>query len=571
MKLRWIAWMTALIAAIALIGCGGGGGGGGGVAQGSARFFATDNLSNDYDQVWVNILKLELVPSTGAPVTVFNDAAGRTIDLRKLNDGGLNQYAFLGIDSAPQGTYTGMRITLDRGVNLLPTGGSTLQSRLFDDEYGTPNTVLTFNFPSAITLGGSAVDVIIDFDLSQWTINGSGEVDNCVVVKGSGNGFSNSSNHENDDYEGTVSGLTGTAPNQTFTLSLPAGVKMTVTTNSFTSIFNNNGQPNPVLANGKRVEVRGAFDPGANSFNATVVKIKSSSSDDDDYEVKGPPSSPNQGARTFVIQAREVEGFLPTNLNVTVQINDTTQFFTDRGLPMTEVQFYMLFAGDGSALQVEAEGSVYNSGTNTLTARKVKIDDDSLKGGGEIEATGTASAINLGAGTFTLTLTSWEGFSSSVGTPFTAATSGGTEFKDVNGSTVSKATFFELLATATAVKVEGWIDGNVINVSEAKIRTSSGGGGGGNDPHEIEGTVSNINAGAKTFTVSIVDWFGFNGTPGQLINVTMSSTATYRNDEGDSITVEQFFAGLSNGGLVEVDGTVSGNAMTGVKAKLDDD
>src|SRR5437762_31947 len=100
----------AFLAALAvLVGCGGGSGGSattGGNVPGNARvgIFVTDDLTADYDHVWVTIKKVEL-QGAGGSVTVYDDAAGRTVDLRALNDAGTQKFALLGEASIPAGTY----------------------------------------------------------------------------------------------------------------------------------------------------------------------------------------------------------------------------------------------------------------------------------------------------------------------------------------------------------------------------------------------------------------------------------------------------------------------------------
>lgn len=570
MKNKWIGLWIALLA-IVLHGCGGGGGTGGGSTT-DVSFFATDNLNAGYDGVWVKVLKAELRKSDDTFTTVFNDADGRVINLRALSDGSA-RYAYFGFKGVTPGTFTGMRFTFDRAVTLFPTGATNGQQRVFDDIYGTPNAVIgfLFNTPKSIS---SASDIIVDFDLSAWE-DVSGEIRNAVIQEGNGSGFGSPDRHESDDYQGTISGLTGTAPNQIFVLSSFAGTKIEVETTSTTTVFNNNGSLNPTLANGVRVEVRGQFNPSTQRLVAQTIKIKNSS-DDDEFEVKGSPQSANSGARTFVVSVRESEGFIPTQSTVNVVVNDNTRFFTDRGVAITEAAFFALLPTD-IGFEVEVEGTSFNSGNSTLTASKCKIEDESGSNSGGAEAKGAPTAISSGAGTFGIVLAEWEGFSSSVGTIVNVTTSGGTEFKDANGASVSKSAFFELLATAVGVKVEGPYENGTISAREARIRSTTGGGGGGggggNDPHEINGTISNINSSNRTFTVTIFEWSGFGGSLGLQVNVTMNSNATYRNDDGDSITQEQFFAALGSSPLVEVEGTYnSGNqTFTGVKAKLDND
>lgn len=567
---HWIILVWALMVAL-LAGCGGGGGGGGGSTNdGAVSLFATDDLNTNYDGVWVTVQKVQLRKLDDTFVTVMDDTDGRIVNLRALSDGS-SLYAFWGDDGVPSGSYSGMRIILKREVKLYTTGSSNALIRQFDDVYGTANTTLDFLFSSAKTVGAGGTDIIVDFDLSQWE-DVAGEIRNAICKEGNGAGFNDPNRHEDEDYKGRIADLSGTAPNYTFVLQTFASNKIIVETSSATTVFNNNGQPNPVLANAKTVEVRGKFNPSTGRLVADSIKIKASSSDDDDFEVKGGPKDVSTSGRFFYVAVRESSGFVPNQAFVKVIVNDATVYFTDRGVPMSESAFFnAILAGDG-ALEVEAEGSVFDSATQTLTAKKCKLDDEDSSSGGA-EAKGTPSAINSGAGTFNIALTEWYGFSGSVGGSVQVITNSGTRFRNVNGDDIDKPTFFSQLAGANGVKVEGVYANGVITASEARIRTTSGGGGGGNDPAEAHGIPSNVNQSTRTFNMRLVSWEGFSGSPNQVITVTMTVSATYRDDEGESISESQFFSAMASGQLVEVEGTYNPATSTliAIKGKFDDD
>ncbi len=552
---------------LGVVGCGGGGGGS--ASNADAGFFATDNLSDNYDGVWVTIRKVQLRKADDSFVTIFDNAIGKVINLRALNDGA-ERYEFFGEDSVPQGTYTGLRVELDRDVVLYPTGATVGLNRVFDDAYGADRARLDLIFGSAKTVGPGGLNFICDFDLSAWEDVG-GEIRNAILDDSPGNGMNNPDRHENEDYDGRIANLNGTAPNFTFVLTSESNNKLEVETNSDTVVFNNSGQPNPTLTNGNRVEVRGKFNPATGKLLATSVKIKGSG-DDDEFEVKGVPSLASAAGRTFKVSTRECDGFIPGGTLVNIVVTDTTRFFTENGLVLTEAQFFALLPTDSGGLEVEAEGAVYDSLTNTLTARKCKLEHEGEGGQGnhDAEARGVPSNLLPDPGTFDIALTSWEGFSATANQIIHITTNGETEYKDGNNEKISKSAFFVLLAIATTVKVEGRYENGTINARELSLRINSGGGG-GEDPHEIKGSPSAIDLETRSFTISLVEWFGFNGTIGQQINVVMNSNATYRDNNGEAVTKEQFFGKLSLGFLAEVEGTVSGSNMAGVKAKLDDD
>jgi|GEM_PF-784070 len=569
MKLKrlWVALVAVATVMLLLVGCGGGGGSSSGGSVNTSQqvsMFVTDDLSTNYDHVWVRFHEVELEYSGGSS-KVFSSDAGVEVDLRALNTGSGNLFKFLGAAAFPSQSITGIKFTVGRDLVLFTTGSTTGTNAQFATTFNLSNGRSRFGItptaPLTVPAGGA---VAFDFDLSSWTL-ASGFVTPVGSVF-SGTGLNNTANHVSDDFSGIVSELAGTAPNFTMKLTRTGGQVVQVKTDVNTSIFNGNGAASPVIANGKRIEVRGVFSTSTQSFLASVVKIEDSpGSGDDEDKVKGLVRNPNEGAGQFEVKAQETRGFLPSDLWVMVQTSGTTKFFNRQGVVISAAAFYAALA-TGSA---EAEGT-YNSGTNTLTATKVKLEDGS--GGDDYsEAKGPVSAANAALGTLSITMSEWSGFAGTAGGTLNITTNGSTTYRDANGATINSTTFFAQALTAAAVKVEGTYSSGSMLAKRLEIRSTGGGGGGGNNPHEINGTISNINSIAATFSVTLISWSGFTGTHSSVITVSMSGSATYRNDNGDSITKEQFFTALASSPLVEVEGTVSGSTMSGVKAKLDDD
>ncbi|MFM9873365.1 MAG: DUF5666 domain-containing protein [Fimbriimonadaceae bacterium] len=566
MKLKrlWVALIAAATVLLLIVGCGGGGSSSGGSVNTSQQvsMFVTDDLSTNYDHVWVRFHEVELEFSGGSS-KVFSSDSGVEVDLRALNTGSANLFKFLGAAAFPSQPVTGIKFTVGRDLVLYTTGSTTGTNAQFAAAFNLTNGRSRFGItpasPLTVPAGGA---VAFDFNLANWTL-ASGFVTPVGSVFG-GSGLDDPANHVSDDFSGIVSELTGTAPNFTMKLTRTGGQVVQVKTDVNTSIFNSNGSASPVIANGKRIEVSGVFSTSTQSFLASVVKIEDSTNSEDEEQVQGLVRNPNEGAGQFEVKATETRGFLPGDLWVMVQTTGTTKFFNRQGVVISAAAFYAALTA-GSA---EAEGT-YNSGSNTLTATKVKLEDGS---GGEdySEAKGPATAANAALGTLSITLNEWSGFAGSAGGTLNITTNGSTLYLDANGASINSTTFFAQALTATAVKVEGTYTSGSMLAKRLEIRSSGGGGGGGNNPHEINGTISNINSIAATFNVTLISWSGFTGTHSSVITVSMSASATYRNDNGDSITKDQFFADLASSPLVEVEGTVSGLTMTGVKAKLDD-
>lgn len=558
--------------ALGLLGCGGGGAGSA-PTRAAATFFLTDDLEAGYDHVWITLHEVELEHSGGS-TKVLNSDAGVSVDVRALNTGATNQFQFLGAIPAPTQAITSVKFKVGRNLTLFTTGATTGTSASFAPAFDTADGKSRFTLTpaSAITVAENG-KVAFDFDLSAWNL-ASGLV-TPVARMFVGSGLDDSSNHKPEDWHGTVSGLAGLAPNQTFTLTTTSGTKLSVSNSVTTTVMFTNGNPNPALANGHFVSVRGQFDPSTSAIAAAVVRIQSSSSSSSEDKVKGLVRNPVASASSVEVRSDFVRGFVPANLYVSVLGNSSTTYFNRVGTAISKTAFFdSLTSGS-----IEAEGN-FNEGTGVLTATKMKLEDgtsgseDSYQ-----EAKGPVTVLSASAGTMTISVVEWRGFSASSGSALSITTNSSTTYRNDSGTSMTREAFFAAAAVGSGVKVEGTYGSAGMVAKRLEFRANAGSGGGsggggggsGNDPHEIQGTVSNLNPSSGTFTVTLVTWFGFSGVHGSTVNVSMGTSATFRNDAGDSITRAAFFEGLINGGLVEVEGTVSGASMSGVKAKLDND
>jgi hypothetical protein len=544
----------SLLALVA--GCGGGGGGG--TPTGGLNVFITDDLSTGYDQIWVTVHQIDLQDSSGGFVNVFSSTDGVPVDLTSLNDGS-PRFMFMGKDAIPTGSYTGMRVTMARGLTMVATGSSNGEACTFDPsiDFGASQSRASFAFGAPVALNANS-NIVLDFDLPNWTKNGN--VVTPAFRRGDDSTLNDPGRHESEDYHGRVANLSGTAPDQTFTLSRTAG-SFSVRTDASTLIYNENGAGSPVLINSQRVEVRGRFDVTANQLVATVIKIEDDNDDED--KVVGPTSNLDTGALTVDVSALRVEGFLPSDPIVHVQFSASTRFFTKAGMPLTLNEMLTFLA---TGIEVEAEGS-YTAGTNTLNAAKIKLHPED-GGHHDAEAKGSASNVNAGAGTFDLTLMSWYGFSSSSGTVINVVTNGSTTYRNDNGDPITSAEFFAAIQGGFFAEVEGTFSNGVLTASKAKLEDEGGGGGGGQP--EAKGYVVTSNLGNGTVVISLVEWFGFNGSFGAQQTIQTTGSTEFEDDDGNSMTQAAFFAGLSTGKVIDAKGSYSNGVLNATRARYKD-
>ena len=553
------ALAVALSTIFVLAGCGGGGGGSLGAA--GLNVFLTDDFSDDFDQVWVTVYEVEITDGAGGNTTVFTSADGVVVDLANLSDGAA-RFLYLGTGPLAADEYIGMHVTLGRDLTLVPTGLTSGEACTFDPalDFGVDQTRISFTFGGPFAFPVDE-DIVVDFDLSQWTKNLT--VVTPVLTEGSTTGLDDQSRHEEDDYHGTVAGLSGTATSLTFTLNRPEGGSFSVVTDTDTVVYNEDGSTSPSLANGQRVEVTGTFSPVNERILAISIKIEDGDlGDDDDFEVEGTTQDFVEANLTFDVLIREAEGFVPTEGIVHVQISQSTRFSTKSGISMTLGEMVALL--NGGSIEVEVEGT-YDEPSNTITATKMKLHFQGA-GAHEAEARGTASIIDTDLGTFVLALQEWSGFSSSQGSGINVTTDGFTTFEGPEGEDWTSTQFFAELEIGGIVKVHGeFLDGTI---AADRVRLRSADGSGNND--DAEGYATAWDESLGTITIDLTEWFGFAGAFGAEVVIQTTGTTVYRALNGDTITKAAFFAALATGVVVDAEGTYFEGVLTADRVRLED-
>ncbi len=370
--LLFLGWVSLLGGV--LFGCSGGSGGGGGILS----FFLSDSFRDDYRQVWMTLYKIELRDAnTGEYRTAFESAGGVLFDARRLSDGSGARFQFLGNGSVASGTYNGVRVALKDEVVLVPAGSTvadpprTFSPSIPRDALG--RALLSYDLPAPVTLPGETF-AVIDFDLASFSLDGNGNVV-AVLRAGSSNGIDDRSRHEIEDYEGIVSGLSGSR----FRLSAVNGVSFLVEFDSNTVIFRESGAGSASLSNGLRVEVTGFFLPTVGVLRALQIKIEDGNSSQL-AEAKGEISDVDLNANRMVLNnIREVENFRPQGSTLNVVWTESTVF--RRSGDIVNESWLNLFP------VAEVKGS-YDAATNTLTAVRITLEDEFGPGAGEAEARG---------------------------------------------------------------------------------------------------------------------------------------------------------------------------------------
>jgi len=472
MKQFSLGAVFALAAVVSVAGCGGGGTQSGGT--GRLQAFAADDFREDHQQIWATIYKVELLDASGAAVNVFEDSVGKSMDLQLLHDNAGPRFAFLSDVAIAVGTYSQVRLTMGPEITRFPVGSTAgiktpFAASLPRNAAGHVLYTSTLDTPTVI-VDGVTSKLVIDFDLPRFVL-ANGEI-TPKVKRGDDSTLSDKTRHHDEDYHGTVTSLTGTAPVQSFILTSGAW-KTEVSVDASTVIFFEKSQSSPALANNLFVEVNGIFDTVTGVLNATKIEIEDKSFGGQNNgrgipEVKGLVSAPSAGTRSFTVAIAESDDFVPTQSTVNVLLTDTTVFRAHRGVLLTEAEY---FATLSAASIAEVKGT-YNAATNTITATLVKSesesegDDNSI----EAEAKGKATTIDATFGTFTLSpIFEYEGFVPGA-TSINVTVAAGAQYEDDRGKDTDRAGFFSGLATASRVTVKGAYVNGMFTAVELRLK-----------------------------------------------------------------------------------------------------
>ena len=449
---------------LALFNIGGCGGSGGGILGSAFSMFATDDANTNYTGVWVKVYSIDVKNSTGGSVNIFTSATGLTVNMRALNDGAA-KFLLLAPGQLPNGTYNKVNFELDKSVTLVATGSGVSSTANFPDALNattTGHSNLSVDLAPALTIPG-ATKVIVDFDLKNWTV--AGGIITPVLKIHDGTGFTDPTRHEQYDFEGAVTGLTGTAPTQSFTITLHQGGTVIVNTDATTTINGENGLT--TLANGQKVEVFGAFDPTTSTIAAKIIHVDGSSTNNDGVaKAVGTASAGDPVAQTFTLAPKCTRGFAPQGATITVSTSSTTVYHGAHGATLTETQFYTALAGAGANATAEARGT-FDAASNTLTATSVSIESESDMG--DAEAQGTASAGDSVAGTFQLTATQTHGFTAPGG-PISVTLASDVQIRGSHDTHLTNSDFFTAIAAGSVkVQIQGSFSNSVFTATEIQV------------------------------------------------------------------------------------------------------
>jgi hypothetical protein len=355
---RLTVFFSAALALSFAAGCGSGGTGSALSATGgraSLDVFVTDGFTDQFKQVLATLFKIELTSDGVTFQTVFEDTAGRTLDLASL----ASTAELLASVTVPAGTYTQARITFGDHVTLVSNNG-TSTSVAVDTTVGSAangQIAVTVSTPAKVQTSATN-SITVDFKLAEFQLVGN--VLRPSISCGNGNGDHPGEVHT-AHLGGTVTNLNGTT---SFVLQNSNGRTTNVTLTSTTTITSGQTGAAITLANGQNVIVEGTFAPTTSTLTATSVTLNDFTTIKRS-EASGTVASVNGAAASFVLTVVRAEGIMPTAGTITVVTDANTRFEFEHD---HDGNLAAIITGN----RVAVSGS-FDTTTQTLTARSVGL------------------------------------------------------------------------------------------------------------------------------------------------------------------------------------------------------
>lgn len=444
----------SLLSALLLLtaGCGGEGGGTqtGRSGDSSLSLFFTSEKSEDFDQVWMTAYKVELL-NDSERVTLFEDSQGQTIDLASLSGPTANEFLFAGQADVPKGTYTKVLLTASRETQLFSKGEESGQATLFPAEMNDGERTkieVILDPPMAVTNPGQ--DLVISFPLAEWKLE-AGSV-SPLIKRHVNDGLEDLNRHRVQSYRGVVGSLTGTAPEQTFVLSM-SGRRVQVICQPGLRISSDLPEgENAPLADGRLIEASGVFDVLTRSLRAQAVFIPSGPVQQGEANLSGQVQKSDESVGTIMTQPSTVHGFSPGSRSVKTLVSDATKFLKADGKAATRSDFFSALSADKTLVEILG---TWKSEDAVLSAASVRLIDSSPIL--EASAAGVIKTANKEEGQLILLAEgiAMLGFAPPEGVEVRLKALNTTVFRDAGGSPLTKDQFFEKALAGVKIKGSG--------------------------------------------------------------------------------------------------------------------
>jgi hypothetical protein len=521
----------ALLALVALLAACGGGSGSNSAANGNVSLYVTDNLTQDYTEVWVTLHSVTTTDGTGQTVVLFEDTTGTGVvqNLRELAGVG----SLLNTQSLAAGTYTDFTVTLDNQIKLVKAD-STVTTATFDTT-GSAQYTLTVTGTMTIAAGQNTA-VALDFDLSNFTYDAQSNTVTPMVV------YQDETQTQNlvrtfAEMEGHVVSI---ADATHFVMSPKhSGENINVTLHDSVVIYKEHASATSndtsALQVGNEVEVYGNYDATTLTIEAVRIKV--------DDETSGEHMQSAEGT---------VVSFDGTNLVMDIHEAD---FMPGADTLTVDVSAAFFARGDSSMLiegaRVEIEG-MWDSTGMVFTVAKVEIegaprndDMDNVHDDMYAEIHGDITAID--GNSITVTITKAEDTGAMIGDTLVIDTTNAW-FKEGDAA---------CLTVGGSLEAKGSID---MNTMTAQVVEAECAGYGDDDLPKVKGTVVSLTGNTLVLTITSLKHFTGDTVPmvGDAITIDVT-TARFKHG---------VIADLTAGAMVEVKGTWADNVLTAAQVEF---
>ncbi len=294
----------------------------------------TDNLTQTYSEVWVEVRSISAIDANGQKVVLFEDTTGQTYNLSQL----VNVGALVDAQTVTPGTYTSFEIVLGNQITLVRADTGAVINATFDQ---------TGNPTHTVTVGGNLVvdpnqpaTLALDFDLANFTYDDVTKTVTPSVIQKDPNELAQAT----ATTQGQVQAVNG--PDQFVVAPATGGADITV------NLHNNATVTDPAagtvapdttgLQPGMNVNVSGTYD--ANTLTVTAANVQVDR-----------PTAP-------VALRHEVEGIVVSVNGAVIEID------------VKEASF----RPDGNTLTIDVGNALFSKGSLTMLAagQEVEIKGD---------------------------------------------------------------------------------------------------------------------------------------------------------------------------------------------------
>ena len=404
---RVLLSMVLAIAVVAATGCGGGMSSnttGNPSAQRASAHINIGDAPADGIVAFELTVTSVVLHSTSGDVTVLSSPT----EIELMHNSGTVQS--LAIMDVPAGTYTGATITVSKPeVKIVNSSGQTVE---LNATLASPTGDVAFN-PNLVV---GTDPVVVNFDLNvaaSVAISGNNATITPTFTATTGAVPQSQTEQGNEDGEVEATGSVTNVSGTTFTIMVDqSSQSMTFNTDSSTE-FESPLAGVSSLTNGMVVEVHGVTQSDGSLL---ATKVASESETADGMEAEGlVVSTTGNPVTQFVVVVQDESSSSsstpPLGSNLTVNVDGNTQFrIHDHNVDLSNLPFTPTFDATTLAAGQAVDADSDSTSSSTITASKVRLDEQSL--------TGTVSNFtqNGSQATFTLTVAGDSAFASLTGT-----------------------------------------------------------------------------------------------------------------------------------------------------------